>query len=147
MRTILAATDGSGAADRAVDFAAALAKTCQASLVLVNVMAIESHMAFDAGFKAMLESERITVGEFLANESRMLLATAKPRAERIHGGAVETAARVGEAADTLIALASEYDNPLIVVGRRGHGRLVGLLLGSVSQKLVTHAPCPVLVVP
>lgn len=147
MHTVLAATDGSEPSDRAVDFAAALAKACQAELVLVSTAAIESRLALDAGFKAMLESEQITLGEFLQNESRMVVEGAKRRAEKIRGGAVKVVVRLGEAADTIITLASEYEDSLIVVGRRGRGQLAGLVLGSVSQKLVTHAPVPVLVVP
>ncbi len=46
-----------------------------------------------------------------------------------------------------IAKACEEDVDLLVVGSRGYGPLSRVLLGSVSRNLVTHAPCPVLVVP
>ena len=50
----------------------------------------------------------------------------------------------GAAASVLVDAAEGAD--LLVVGSRGHGGFVGLLLGSVSQQCVQHAPCPVLVV-
>ncbi len=49
----------------------------------------------------------------------------------------------GHAADVLIRAAKGAD--LLVVGSRGHGGFTGMLLGSVSQQCVQHAPCPVLV--
>ena len=50
----------------------------------------------------------------------------------------------GPAGSVLVQAAEGAE--MLVVGSRGHGGFVGLLLGSVSQQCVTHAPCPVLVV-
>jgi nucleotide-binding universal stress UspA family protein len=47
----------------------------------------------------------------------------------------------------LIDIAKDGPVDKIVVGRRGRGELAGLLLGSVSQKLVSLAPCAVVVAP
>ena len=57
---------------------------------------------------------------------------------------VRTAIEEGNPSEVLIEQSKEAD--LIVVGSRGHGGFAGMLLGSVSQHLVAHAGCPVVVV-
>ena len=52
----------------------------------------------------------------------------------------------GSAAQAIIEVAETRKCDLIVMGSRGLGTLAGLLLGSTSQKVVAHAPCPVLIV-
>jgi len=54
---------------------------------------------------------------------------------------------IGGAALVISRVAEEEDADLIVVATRGHTALGGLLLGSVTQRLVHVAACPVLVVP
>ena len=57
---------------------------------------------------------------------------------------VRTSVEEGNPAKVLIERSVEAD--LVVVGSRGHGGFKGMLLGSVSQHLVAHAECPVVVV-
>lgn len=59
---------------------------------------------------------------------------------------VHTEFIAGDPAESIIGVAKTRKNDLIVMGSRGLGRLAGLVLGSVSQKVVSHAPCPVLIV-
>jgi nucleotide-binding universal stress UspA family protein len=52
----------------------------------------------------------------------------------------------GSAAEAVLDVATTRKSEVIVIGSRGLGTLAGLLLGSTSQKVVAHAPCPVLIV-
>ena len=57
---------------------------------------------------------------------------------------MRTSIEEGNPAKVLIERSKEAD--LLVVGSRGHGGFAGMLLGSVSQHLVAHADCPLVVV-
>lgn len=57
-----------------------------------------------------------------------------------------TRVELGEPSDSLCEVANHLGVDLIVVGARGHGAGRRFLMGSVSDRVVHHAPCPVLVV-
>ena len=61
-------------------------------------------------------------------------------------GEVHTEILEGSAAEVVLNVADVRDIDLIVMGSRGLGKLSELLLGSQSQKVLQHAPCPVLIV-
>ena len=65
---------------------------------------------------------------------------------RASGLTIETAVRRGDARSVIVDEAKEWDADLIVVGSHGYTGLKRLLLGSVAQSVVSHAPCSVEVV-
>lgn len=56
---------------------------------------------------------------------------------------VEPVAIAGPPASVLVDAARDAD--MLVIGSRGHGGFTALLLGSVSQQLAHHAPCPLVI--
>jgi nucleotide-binding universal stress UspA family protein len=58
---------------------------------------------------------------------------------------VHTEFIAGDPAEVIVNVATTRHCCVIVMGSRGLGRLAGLVLGSTSQKVVSHAPCPVLI--
>ncbi len=142
MRSIVVATDGSEGADRAIDMAAALAKATGARLLLLTV-------GDDLDREGIEELARAEggIGEALDLIAAGILQRGRERALRQGLSSAETQTQWGDPAEAIIRIAKEVDADAIVVGRRGRGRLAGLVLGSVSQKLVSLAPCAVMVVP
>jgi nucleotide-binding universal stress UspA family protein len=142
MKRILAATDGSDGAERAVELAAELAHALDGSLLIVTVADDLSGSAIDA----LARSER-DLGEAVDLIVNQILNHARTCASRTGAARIETLSGWGDPTQSIIDFARRHHADAIVVGRRGRGQLSGLLLGSVSQKLVTLAPCPVIVVP
>jgi nucleotide-binding universal stress UspA family protein len=138
---IIAATDFSPAATNAARGAARLARKLGDSLLLVRVVeppvAVypELRVPETATFEAALRK---------SNERLMEEATTALRAE---GLAVEGLVLAGAPATELVTLAAQQKARLIVMGTRGHSALANLLVGSVAERTVLTAPCPVLLVP
>jgi len=78
-------------------------------------------------------------------EKTLTATVAEVMAHQDHPVEVTTRLVQGPASQVLPAVAATA--LLLVVGSRGHGAFAGMLLGSVSQHCVHHAPCPVVVVP
>jgi len=145
MQHILVATDGSEGADRAIDYAAHQAKDTGADLLIVNV--VGGYGLPDNMLKAFSRAPNAWLEEMLTSVSADTLTKARERARSIGVTMIQIESRAGDIAQTVIDIAREKRADSIVVGKRGTGRITGLLLGSVSQKLASLAPVPVTIVP
>ncbi|MFI2711714.1 universal stress protein [Micromonospora sp. NPDC018662] len=134
---VLVGVDGSESAAYAVDLAADEAERRDAELVLMHVRAPERGAAAPEAAAEATTAERAEVAE--------LLGTAAARVRPAHPGLRVTERPVVAASPETALREASADASLMVVGSRGRGGFAGLLLGSVSQALVQHAHCPVLV--
>jgi len=142
MKRIIVATDGSSGANRAIDAAADLAKAIGAELVILTIGGTISSPDL-----RRLASDDGDLGKTLKLASNKVLEQASKRAKRLGLARVKLQCEWGDPAETIINTARHEKADMLVVGRRGRGRLSGLLLGSVSQKVASLAPCTVIVVP
>jgi nucleotide-binding universal stress UspA family protein len=139
---ILLATDGSEQAELAVLRAVELADATHSELHVVHVGVVP----------IFLQSYPGTLGyygklyEQIEEESKELLRKQSLRVKAAGGTVAGTHLRMGQVALEIVALAEELGADLIVMGCRGLGGVRRALMGSVSDSVVRHAHCPVLVV-
>ena len=145
MNRILVATDGSEDADRAVDYAARRAKADGAELLIVNV--VGGYGLPEKVFVAFTNAQDVWLKELLASQSAATLTAARDRARKAGASTIMLESRTGKVAQTIIDIAHEKKADAIVVGKQGADRVEEVLLGSVSQKLVSLSPLPLTVVP
>jgi nucleotide-binding universal stress UspA family protein len=137
-RVIVVGVDGSSGSQKALDFA--LAEGALRGAEVRAVCTWDYPPTYNAGFVIPFEGLEDGAGAILADA--VALAT-----ENRSGTTppVTSTVRYGHASEALVDEAK--DASMLVVGSRGHGGFVGMLIGSISQGCVTHAPCPVVVVP
>jgi nucleotide-binding universal stress UspA family protein len=138
---IVVGIDFSDASRRALDHAIPLCIKLNAELVLL-------HSWNPTGWVS--ESELTESAEdWLDAAKELALARLEVWGEyaRRAGARVETRLEPGPASRSIIRVTEQHKPTLTVVGRRGRSRLAHVLLGSVSERVVRRAPCPVLVVP
>jgi nucleotide-binding universal stress UspA family protein len=135
---ILLAVDGSEHALHAARTAADLARTMKPSefRIVVSYDTIPMYLG-EPNMQYAIDGRKSDAEEIL-NEAVKAVGSIPID---IHTELIE-----GDAAEAIIDVAATRKSDIIVMGSRGLGRLAGLLLGSTSQKVVAHAPCPVLIV-
>src|SRR5881409_2000112 len=134
--TIVWATDGSEAADRAQPYANALAAGDGAALVVVHSKEI---LVGRAGGYPVFADEDELEAKIRSQVEEAREEGLDARLELVHGAAPGAAHMIAD-------VAREVGANVIVVGTRGHAPFAGLLVGSVTQRLLHLAPCPVLAV-
>ena len=135
---ILLGVDGSEHALHAAKTAADLARSLQSETRRIVV-------AYDSVPPYLGEPNMQTAISARMKEAEKILQKAVGVVGEIPGE-IHTETLEGPPAEAILDVANTRKCDLIVMGSRGLGRLTGLLLGSQSQKVVQHAPCPVLIV-
>ena len=139
MKRILIATDGSPASTEAVEFGLELADEHEAEVIFVHVApAVDVIPTGGFGMTCALP-HRLDERDREPLEEAAAAATAR-------GVDATTQLLAGDVAEEIVAFADSHGVDLIVVGSHGRGPVGRFLVGSVSDFIVRHAGCPVLVV-
>jgi nucleotide-binding universal stress UspA family protein len=139
---VVVGVDGSPGSETALRWALAYALRQDTSVEAVSAWQYPDMYGYSWGYLPSSPDG----GNFSASAEKALEETvARVQAET--GSHSEVATRVIEGHPAQVLMAAARGAHLLVVGTRGHGTFAGVLLGSVSQHCVQHAPCPVVVVP
>ena len=138
LKRILVPTDFSETSEAAVKYAVELSRGFNSALHVLHV--VEPNSAHDEGpgfplglMEGIQNAARERLNKVLTEEETAL-------------GRPEAALRVGNPFLEIIRYAKENDIDLIVMGTHGRGFVTHMLMGSVAEKVVRKAPCPVLTV-
>jgi hypothetical protein len=134
---ILVALDGSQHSDKALEQAISMAKVCNSQLFAISVI--------DLYPEALAVAPALE--ERLSKEARDILDRAKERAEQ-ENIACETIVHTGgQPHEYIVQEAKKREADLIVMGTHGRTGIKKLIIGSVAERVLAHAPCAVLVTP
>ena len=139
IRHLLVPTDFSEASNRAVEYAFGLAQTCGAKLTFLHVVELPSYL--NDGHAPT--NQRATLQHHLASQAQGELARLLANSP---GTRVEIARQVvvGVPSQTITETAAAEHVDLIVMATHGRTGFSDLVMGSVAERVVRTAPCPVL---
>jgi nucleotide-binding universal stress UspA family protein len=136
-KNILLAFDGSDCSNRALKYASNMAQQYGAALWLIHVFPHTSDLLGYEDFEKLF-AKRKSAGQAIVDRALQKLDESKLQ--------VRTELLEGPEAESILKSAQNLEADLIVMGTRGLGAVKGLLIGSVSRKVLHYASCPVMVV-
>jgi len=134
LKKLLAPTDFSELSAEGVRYACKLAKDVGAQVIVLNVVILD-------------ESNVVGRGEIAAHEKRLSEFTSKIVGRRADDLKIREVVATGQAYAAIVDCAEKERADLIVMSSHGRSGLSRMLIGSVTDKLLRGATCPVLVVP
>jgi nucleotide-binding universal stress UspA family protein len=146
LQSVLVGMDGSEDSFEALRFLLSLPLARQAKLRLLSVV---EPVRYPTSAPGALRGQLTRMLKEIENERRGQLESALEKAAAELEGSITHVTRStlsGDPADVIVAAAAAHDADLVVVGARGLGGMSRLLLGSVSEKVLRYARCPVLIV-
>ena len=135
LKTILVAFDGSDQSRKAFDLGLEIAAKFSAKLLLIGIIRLPEP-AISVEIEALLDRGK----SHFAEEFEQLAAKAKAA-----GVEFETEIEVGHPAEHILRFAEDNHADMIIMGRRGLNRATRFILGSVSERVMRYAHCPVTV--
>lgn len=143
-KRILVPLDGSELAKQALPHAEDLATRTGATIILMQVVQrLTEKMMVAPGFAVTMQNEPAVDNSVEEADTR--LTGQVEHLQRLHIPA-ETMIDVGDAAGKIVDYAAEHEIDLIVMSTHGYSGLTRWRYGSVTTKVLSAAPCPVLVV-
>lgn len=143
---ILVATDGSTDANLAVGVAVDLSERIEAELHVIHARRKPQLLPLARAGLAYTSLEAISHPDTCEREAERLLEEQVGMIRDAGGNVAGAHLKDGHPADEISALAQELEAGMVVVGSRGAGPVKRLVTGSVSEGVVSLAPCPILVV-
>ncbi|MCF8105288.1 MAG: universal stress protein [Desulfohalobiaceae bacterium] len=134
---MLVAVDGSMYSDFAVDQAVSLGGLCNSKIYLISVVAIQPENVSDAPDYV----------DKLTEQHKGYLKKAREKVEAANIPCEPIICTGDNPHELIVRHAREKDVDLIVMGTHGRTGLKNFFLGSVAQKVVACAPCPIMVIP
>jgi nucleotide-binding universal stress UspA family protein len=139
IQKILVPTDGSEHSIRAAEYAISVAKTHNAQVMLVYVV---DEVVIDQFSKA---AERDVVEAELKNDGQRFIHYVVALAEK--EGVKSTSMLIkGRPFEQIVNITKNFDIDLVVMGTYGRRGPERILIGSVAERVIEYAPCPVLVI-